>query len=483
MVLIPFGNTISAQKILTLEDALSIAIKNSPEIIKSELNMTISSENLKARQASSKSKFSLEVAPFYYSQNRTYDNFNAVWNTNETKKGYADFIVSQPIVKTDGRLTLRNHFEYQDAYSQFQDKRTKGYNNNLFLEFSQPIFTYNKLKMELQRLQMSLENSTFNYSLQRLYLEKQVTQFFYNVYQIKMALQIAEEEYKNQQTSYDIIKSKVEAGLTTNAELLQAQLNLANSLSSFQNKKVELENAKDDFKQYIGSPLSEDFDIQANIDFTLIVVDLEKAIKNGLELRMELKQKEISLQSSKLDLIVAKSTNKFSGNLSLSVGLAGDNPEIPKIYETPTRNPQVLLTFTVPIWDWGEKRARIKASEASIQIEEINLQSERTSVEIAIRKSNRSLQNLSTQIDIARQNEKNAQLTYDINLERYKNGDLTSMDLGRYQNQLSTAKMNLANALISYKLELLNMKIQSLWDFESNTNFVPKSLQENLNKQ
>ena len=117
-----------------------------------------------------------------------------------------------------------------------------------------------------------------------------------------------------------------------------------------------------------------------------------------------------------------------------------------------------------------------------IEIQEIDLENEKKTVEIAIRKSYRSLQNLALQVEIARQNEKNAQLTYEINLEKYRNGDLTSMDLGRYQNQLSTAKMNMANALISYKMELLNMKIQSLWDFENNINFVPEGLQDNIKK-
>jgi hypothetical protein len=54
------------------------------------------------------------------------------------------------------------------------------------------------------------------------------------------------------------------------------------------------------------------------------------------------------------------------------------------------------------------------------------------------------------------------------------------MDLGRFQNQLSTAKMNLVNSLISYKMELLNMKIQSLWDFETNSSFVPKELKDKI---
>jgi outer membrane protein len=86
---------------------------------------------------------------------------------------------------------------------------------------------------------------------------------------------------------------------------------------------------------------------------------------------------------------------------------------------------------------------------------------------IGIRKVYRNLQNLENQILIAEQNVKNATLTYDINLERYKNGDLTSIDLNRFQSQLSEKKSTYADALINYKIELLNLKILSLYDFET----------------
>ena len=76
------------------------------------------------------------------------------------------------------------------------------------------------------------------------------------------------------------------------------------------------------------------------------------------------------------------------------------------------------------------------------------------------------MKNLATQIEIAQQNVRNAEKTYEINLERYKYGDLTSMDLNLFQEQLSQKKMQLISALVHYKLALLDMKIQSLWDFE-----------------
>jgi outer membrane protein TolC len=80
---------------------------------------------------------------------------------------------------------------------------------------------------------------------------------------------------------------------------------------------------------------------------------------------------------------------------------------------------------------------------------------------------------LDKQIDISKISERNAQLSYDINLERYSNGDLTSIDLQRFQTQLSQAKLSKVQSLINYKLALLDLKIQSLWDFENNKPVVP----------
>ena len=50
------------------------------------------------------------------------------------------------------------------------------------------------------------------------------------------------------------------------------------------------------------------------------------------------------------------------------------------------------------------------------------------------------------------------------------------MELQQYQTQLTSAKQAYTNAIISYKLELLNLKIQTLWDFETNKSYLPVNL-------
>ena len=77
---------------------------------------------------------------------------------------------------------------------------------------------------------------------------------------------------------------------------------------------------------------------------------------------------------------------------------------------------------------------------------------------------------------IAEQSLKNAQLTYDLNSERYRNGELTGMEMNQFQTQLSNQKMSYVSTIINYKLELLNLKIISLYDFENGVPIVPMSV-------
>ena len=131
------------------------------------------------------------------------------------------------------------------------------------------------------------------------------------------------------------------------------------------------------------------------------------------------------------------------------------------------------ISFTVPIFDWGEKRARIKAQKVAQQINELEFHEEKVDIELNIRQVWRSLENLRTQIKIAEQNVQNAQLTCDLNQTRYREGDITGMEMSQFQTQLSNKKITYTQALINYRIELLNLKILSLYDFDKNIPLVP----------
>lgn len=477
IVMLPKNN--QAQQVLRFEDAMEVAAQNSPDIKQDRINLERSQKLLKAQKAALKSNFSFNVNPLQYSHDRSFNEYYNDWYTKDNLSSVGAFTVSQPLIWTDGNVSISNQLRWQNSYSEFNDSRIKTFTNNLFLRYDQPIFTYNRTKQVLKELELDLENSELSFAMQMLNLERMVAQGFYSVHQSQMNLQIAEEEHANQVESFTIIKNKVEGGLVALEELYQAELNLATSNSSLENSIVALENAKDQFKIQIGMDIFEDVAALANIQADSVPIDLNKAIEMGLANRLELRQREIAIQNSQFSLIQTKSINEFQGNISMEVGLFGDNEALAQMYNKPIDNEQFSLSLQIPIFDWGERKARIAAAELSIKANELNLEDERNDIIVGIRQIYRNLQNLLNQIGIAEQSQRNAQLTYAINYERYKNGDLTGMDLSLYQNQLSQKKIDLSNAMINYKLELLNMKIQTLYDWETQESVVPEEFKIN----
>lgn len=474
----------SAQVIaITIEQALDIAEENNPTLIQSKLDLERYQLLLAAQRSSLKSRFSLDLNPVSYNRTRSFDNRVSQWYTNERFNTSGTFQVRQPILLTDGTITLSNTFGWQNNESSAgEESSNKAFTNNLNLRIDQPVFTYNRTKMELKQIEFQYENAGIRYALQRLSTEQNITRQFYSVYMAQNNLDISREEYENALKSYEIIKNKVDADLAAKEELYQAEVNLATSQSSVESSLVSLENAKDQLKQTLGMPMHEDIKVTADVEVDPVLVNLDFAVQSGLSSRMELRQREIEIEQAELTMIQTKAQDEFSGNIAMSIGILGDNEKFGNIYENPTQNPSVAVSFSVPIFDWGAKKKRVKAQKTAQIIAEMDMENQRIDIELNVRQTWRELENLRTQISIAEKNVRNAQLTYDLNMTRYREGDLTGMEISQFQTQLSSRKISYSQALINYKIQLLNLKILSLYDFEKEQPIVPIRELEQVNK-
>jgi outer membrane protein len=477
ILLLPMCAVIARGETLTLQHALDIAMSKSPDIQQAAYSLESSDQNLKAQQAALKSQFSLTVTPITYRKASEFDALLSQYNTTELRQAGASFRIDQRLKWTDGVLSLVNDFNWQRSSSQyFSSIERTYYDNQLYLTYDQPLFTYNRTRQTLEQLRLSLENARLNYSIQELQIEYRVTQLFYNIYQRSMSVDIAKQEYDNATESYEIIKNKVDAGISAREELYQAELTQANARSSWETSQVSYADALDNFKIALGLPLEDSIDVAADIEKKVVPVNLNRAVENAVKQRMELRQADINIRNAYFDVVQAGATNEFRGSLSLSYGIFDNAEKFSDLYQAPSRNQSVSLVFNVPLWDWGEQKSRIAASEAQLESSKLSRSEEEKQIVYEIRSSYRSLQNLLSQIDIAETNVRNAQLTYDINLERYKNGDLSSKDIAYYQNQLAQEQLNRVSALINYKLALLDLKIKSLWDFENNRSVLSQQI-------
>ncbi len=467
----------SAQEMLTLEMALEFAFENSPSLIQSKLAMEQQQMNLKAQTAGLKTQFSLTVDPFRYTRQNTYDDFNSTWYLNENMSSSASLAIVQPIKWTNGTISLYNDLSWQRATDHTTKEKDNSFTHDISLRLEQPIFQYNELKMSLREVELNLEDAQLSYAIQQLNIEKNVTSSFYTVYQNQKSVSIAEDEYRSQLQNYEITSNKVEAGLQAKEELYQAEVNLLTSESTLKSAQMDYENAKDQFKLDIGMDLDIDIMVFPNTDVDVFSVDVTRAVEIALDQRMELRQHEITIEEDMFEILQAKDNNSFGGTISARVGLNGYGYDKPRnMYNDMTDNEIVGISFDIPIFDWGQRKSRIRSAELKKESHEIDFEEEKKSIIIEVRQLCRNIPTLLDQIEIQRKSMENAELTYEINLEKYRNGNLTGMELQDYQNQLTSAKTEYTNAIINYKIELLNLKIQTLWDFQSDKSILPVDL-------
>lgn len=475
-LLLILSGTTSAQEILTLEKALEIAYQQSPSLIQSKMALEQSELSLIQKKASLKSLFQFDLTPFNYSRSSSFEEINSTWNTYRTMSAGGNLSVTQPLKWTDGSLTLSNNFNWQDAQNQSSNQKNTSFSNRLSLQLNQPIFTYNRTKIDLKQVEFDLENAKISYAMAQLNIEKEVTSAFYGVYQSFKELVDAREAYESAKQNNEITKDKVEQGLLPKEELFQSEVTLANNEISLYNAETSYESTKDQFKLKLGLPLDMDFNVLPNTEITPVDVDQNQAIKYALEQRMEIRQKQISIEQGLFDLISARSTNEFKGNISAQVGLFGNGDKAKGAFTKPEDNESVGVTLSVPIWDWGTRKAAIRKAEIANENKEIDFEEYKKSMILDIRQICRELPKLVKQIDIARKNVANAERTYDISVEKYRSGSLSGIELKTQQEQLTKAKNEYTNTLISYKLKLLDLKIQTLWDFQTNTSYLPVDL-------
>ena len=454
---------------MSLERALDLAGQNSPTMKKVKLSRERSRQTLLAQKASTKASFSLGVDPISYSNRMNFDTRYSSWYRYENTSTSTNLSISQPIVATNTTLLLQNVLGWQKTFSNYQGTvaTDQSFINDLYLSLSQPLFTYNTRKSTLKQLKLEVEQAEISYALASLSMERSVTSLFYSAYMAQLQLDIAVEELRNTQKSRDVMADKVETGMAASVELYQADLNLASAKLGLKNKKVSLENSLIRLKQYLGYDLNAAIRIVATIETNEdLVIDPEKAVQRGLAARMELRQQQMDLEYQQLYLEQVKEINDFDASVNLSIGLTGNNNMLRRVYDTPSKSPSVGVSLTLPLFDWGERKARIKAQEASLQSSKIDLESQQTEIRVEIGEICRNMENYRSQMDIERQSQRNAELAYAINQEKFSNGDLTSMDLNLYQSQLSTRRIALVQAQINYKLALLNLKIATLYDLE-----------------
>ncbi|MCL4540350.1 MAG: TolC family protein [Bacteroidetes bacterium] len=458
-----------AQRVLTLKDAISIALQKSFNVKSADLALLSSEKSLEAIKLGLMTSVNMVFNVPSYS--RTLSNqFNPLTGTQQffnygftTYEGQLYF--TQPIVLTNGTFTLTGDLWKRSQFSSEQQIPVDYY-SNVSLSFQQPLFTFNTLKANLTRAEINLEKAKRNYSIASNDIVYNVTAGFYQLYQAKENVEIAREKVKQTAASYKTAQNKYKAGVNAEVDALQLEVDLASSRNDLLSAENALSESLNDFKILIGLSLSDSIDVSAQLDYKPVNIDLNEAIDYALASRKELANAKADIALSRLSVDEISSQGNVTAEISANYGINKDANLFQEIYHDFAGSRSVTFTVKVPVLDWGENRREVESAEASLKEYELIYENNKEQIKKEIIEIVNRINFAKARVEALSKSVAVAQKSYDISIQRFQAGTITSSDLQQMQLRLTDAKTNSLNALIDYKLALADLKRKTLHDFE-----------------
>lgn len=469
LITILFFTELLPQKILHLADALDIAKKQSYTILSAELSLENSKKNLEAIQLGLRTSVNLEfdLPKFSRSLQSQFnpitgnEQFFEVGNTTLESRLY----FTQPIAFTNGTFSLVGSLFGRDQLSG-SGGTNRDYYSNLSLRFRQPLFTFNSLSASLERAEINLEKSKRNFVRAEKELIYNVTSAFFSLYQLKKEVEIAEEKLAQTKISYETAQNKFKAGLVAEVEALQLEVDLAqdqNDLLSLQTRFAEYKN---NFKLLIGLSLDDEIDVEEEIIIKDFEIKEDEAVNYAYQNRPDLFNAEADIRLNSLTIEEVSSRGSISAMLNANYGINKNADKFENIFKALAEDRSVTFTVTLPVWDWGKNNSEIQAAEANLKSSELSFRNQKDQIRNEIISIINKIKTARARLEVLTKSALLAQKSYDITVERFKSGTITSFDLTQMQIRLTDAKTNKLKAMVDYKLALADLTRRTLHDFE-----------------
>lgn len=459
------ANSVYSQRILKLEDALSIAFKESYTFQNANLSLVNSQKSLEAQKLGLRSLVSLSVdVPSYTRSLKSYfdpsTGIESFYSTENTML-QGSLNISQPIMLTNSTLSVSGVLQGNRQIDK-NSLQTNNYFSNLVFTLSQPLFQINTQARSLERAEINLQRAERNFSQAEKDLIYSVSAGFYNLVQTKKRLAISEERVKQNEESYKTAANKFRAGLIAEDQALQLEVDLASSKNELLGSIQNFEDAKNDFKILIGLPISENIDVQGEVEYTPATVNLEEAINSALKNRADILNAESNVYLSELAIEETDARSEIKANLKATYGINKNADEFERLFNQFADTRSVSLNISIPILDWGKNAREVEASEASYQQSKLSLQNQKDLIKKEIISSVNKLNSAKARVDVLSKTVELAEKSYNISLERFKAGNITSFELSQSQLKLTDAKLNSLSALIEYKLSVVDLERKTL---------------------
>ena len=376
--------------------------------------------------------------------------------------------VSQKIWPTGGTLSVESSLDWLRQMS----GETSGGKNQFMsmpiaLTLSQPLFGVNSVKWNRRIEPLRYREAKASFLAETEQVAMRAISLFFNLLLANENVHIAEQNLQNAEKLYEVAKAKREMGTISQNDVLQMRLNMLNAQSSLTSTESSRKARMFELKAFL--------DVEEDIlpivpeeipEVTLVYQDvLNHALENNA-FATTMRRRQLEADYS----VAYAKGNQRSVTLYAQVGYTGTASRMNEAYRDLLSKEVVQVGVSLPLLDWGKRRGQVKVAESNREIvrNQVRQQSQEFNQNLFVLTEQFNHQR--QQLRIAEEADTIAQRRYHTNVETFKIGSISTLELSDAQTAKDEARQNRLAQLFNYWYYYYQLRSITLWDFERNQN-------------
>ena len=404
--------------------------------------------------------------------------------------------VTQKIWPTGGTLTIESSLDF---LHQFQNSTPQGGAGgglrNQFMSLpiavtlSQPLFGVNHMKWSRRLEPLRYREAQARFLTETEEVAMQAINHFFNLLMAIEQVGIARQNLQTAEKLYEVALAKRQMGSISENDVLQLRLDMLTARSALTNSESTCQARQFALRSFL--------DVEADIvpvvpmpptqthasdplpappeggagrgsgggeGESFLHLNYEDVLAHALENNAHattIRRRQLEADYS----VAVARANRQSINLYAQLGYTGTGTSVGGAYRDLLSKEVVQVGFTVPILDWGKRKGQRRLAESNREIVRGQLRKQAQEFRQDIFVLTEQFNNQAEQLRIAIEADAIAQRRYHTNVETFKIGSISTLELSDAQTAKDQARLSRIAQLYNYWLYYYQLRSIALWDF------------------
>jgi len=453
---------------LTLDDVIRLAREQSTRAIMAKHRFRGSYWEFRTHKA--KFRPSLGMSATLPDLNRSIDKITLPDGTDAfVERSLATYSVSaslaQNIAPTGGSIFIRSEMERIDLLR--DDETSINYlSTPVSIGLIQPIKKHNSFRWErkIEPLKFEAAQKSYVESLETVNL--MAVNNFFNLSLAQVNLQIAELNYSNNDTLFQISKGRYNIGTIAENDLLQMELAFLNAGTALNEARIQLEINKFQLRSFLGYNENVDIDLIIPVEIPELEVNVTKALEQAHANSPTIIDLQRQLLEADAAVAEAKANRGLTADLFATFGLTQQSADISQVYQGTQDQERLRIGLEVPIVDWGLAKGQHKMAQSNQEVTRTTVMQDEIDFDQEVMLQVMQFNIQDDQLRIASKADTVANLRYNVTKQRFYIGRIDVLDLNVALREKDDATRNYLSALQRYWSYFYNIRRLTLYDFE-----------------